>query len=145
MSFIDMLANDIWSEADIKARLHAEIRSEISEFAETELNRALQGAALKMHTLTPSEMVVLMRFKAATDRAAALGVAARSDMALLNQVIAYERAASQAAAERNAALVLAETEPETVIPELLPEPVEGDEIYAVWRLRNPIIELPPEE
>lgn len=89
-SFINLMGNDIWSDADIKARLHAEIRSEVSELAETELNRALQGAALGLHTLTPPEQASLMHFKAATDRVATLGLAARADAALLAETMALE-------------------------------------------------------
>jgi hypothetical protein len=89
-SFINLMASDVWSEADIKNRLHAEIRGEVSEQAETELNRALQGAALGMHTLTPQERVSLMAFKTVTNRVALLGAAARADAALLATVMELE-------------------------------------------------------
>jgi hypothetical protein len=89
-SMIDLMQDYVWSEADIKARLHAEIRSEISELMETEINRALQGAALGIHKLTPQEMQAIQKFKASTDRVAALGEKARADMALLNAALAYE-------------------------------------------------------
>jgi hypothetical protein len=92
MSFVNLMANDVWSETDIKARLHAEIRSEVSELAETELNRALQGAALGLHTLTLQERESLAHFKAATDRVAALGLAARADAVLLHETMALEAA-----------------------------------------------------
>lgn len=92
MSFINLMANDVWSEADIKARLHAEIRSSISEMVETELNRALQGLALGLHALSTSEQEVLQLFKAETNRVALLGVTARADMALLTEVLALEAA-----------------------------------------------------
>lgn len=91
-SFIDLMASTAWSEADIKARLHAEIRSEISEFAETELNRALQGKFMGLHTLTAAEGVSLAKFAAATARVATLGTQARTDMALLNEVLLLEPA-----------------------------------------------------
>lgn len=96
-SFIDLMSNDVWTEVDIKNRLHAEIRSEISEQAETELNRALQGAIMKMHTLTADEQSALMEFKTATDRVATLGSAARADWILLNKTLAHEQAASRLA------------------------------------------------
>lgn len=101
-SFINLMASDVWSEADIKSRLHAEIRSEISEQLEQELNRALQGKVLGMHTMTDAEMALLMQFKAATDRAAVLGSQARADRVLLGEVLAHESAVtrlSQAAVE----------------------------------------------
>lgn len=90
MSFIDLMASDVWSEADIKSRLHQEIRSEISEFSETELNRALQGKFMGLHTLTAAEGALLTKFAAATARVADLGAQARADMALLHQVLALE-------------------------------------------------------
>lgn len=96
-SFINMLGSDVWSEADIKVRLHAEIRSEFSEMTETELNRALQGAALGLHTLTAEEQQTLMGFKAATDRASALGVAARADRSLLADAMSHEAAQARLA------------------------------------------------
>jgi hypothetical protein len=89
-SFIDLMGSSVWTEADIKGRLHSEIRSAISEYAEMELSRALQGMALGMHTLTPEEQANLMRFKVATDSTAALGVKARADMTLLTQALKAE-------------------------------------------------------
>ena len=96
-SFIDLMANDVWTAADIKNRLHAEIRSEISEQAETELNRALQGAIMKMHTLTAGEQQELLKFKAATDRASAIGAEARADWILLSKTFAHEAAVARLA------------------------------------------------
>lgn len=109
-SFINLMGNDVWSEADIKARLHAEIRSAISAYAETELNRALQGMAMGMHQLTPHEQEQLMLFKAATDRVEILGTAARSDMALLHEALALELAPRRLALP----LVVPETEEQRV-------------------------------
>ena len=103
------MANDVWSEADIKTRLHTEIRSVISEQAETELNRALQGAIMKMHVLTASEQKMLMGFKAATDRVAALGATARADSVLLTKTLAHEKAAKRL---NEPPYILSNTEPD---------------------------------
>lgn len=92
MSFVDLMSSDIWTEAAIKSRLHAEIRGEISEQAEMECNRALQGAMLGAHTLTVQEKQAIGKFKVVTERVAALGVQARSDAALLVQIMALEEA-----------------------------------------------------
>lgn len=91
-SFIDLMGSDVWTEVDIKSRLHAEIRSEVSEFAETELNRALQGKMLGIHTMSAEEMQTLMRFKSATERVAMLGKQARLDTVLLAKVLLHEAA-----------------------------------------------------
>lgn len=93
-SFIDLMADDVWSEMDIKSRLHAEIRSEISEFAETELSRALQGKFMGMHVLTAAERDSLTKFAAATARVALLGSHARADLLLLSEAHALEAAVS---------------------------------------------------
>jgi hypothetical protein len=92
MSFINLMGNDVWTDADIKARLHAEIRSEVTELTEIELNRALQGAMLGMHTLTQHERENIAHFKAATDRVDALGMSARADMILLSETMMVESA-----------------------------------------------------
>lgn len=92
MSFIDLMQDTAWTEADIKARLHAIIRSEISEQAELEINRALQGAALGVYKLTLQDQQAIGRFKAVTDQASAVGVQARADMALLHKALDYEAA-----------------------------------------------------
>lgn len=91
-SFIDLMGSDVWTEVDIKSRLHAEIRSEVSEFAETELNRALQGKMLGIHTMSAEEMQTLMRFKSATERVTQLGKQARLDTVLLAKVLLHEAA-----------------------------------------------------
>ena len=91
-SFINLMASDVWSDADIKSRLHAEIRSTIGELAETELNRALQGKMMGLHVLSVSEQASLTLFKTTTDQVAVLGIAARADMLLLNGVLALEAA-----------------------------------------------------
>ena len=125
---IDLMQDYVWSDADIKARLHAEIRSEISELMETEINRALQGAALGVHKLTPQEMQAIQKFKVSTDRVAALGEKARADMALLNAALAYE-------AEYRAWQADAE----------LPEPTATDEVLGLVKQRGRIAEPEPIE
>jgi hypothetical protein len=96
-SFVDLMASNVWSEADIKNRLHAEIRSQVTENAETELNRALQGAALGLHKLSPGEMASLQHFKTTTDRVEQLGKQARADAALLDTALAHEWAVTRLA------------------------------------------------
>lgn len=120
---IDLLADYVWSEADIKARLHAEIRSEISELMETEINRALQGAALGVHKLTPQEMQAIQKFKVSTDRVAALGEKARADMALLNAAMTYEADYRSWKADAE-----------------LPEPTATDEVLELVALRGRLVE-----
>lgn len=89
-SFINLMASDVWSEADIKARLHAEIRSQVSDYAETELNRTLWDAKVYGRAFTAEEAANIAAFKAATNRVALLGTQSRADMALLAEVLALE-------------------------------------------------------
>ena len=91
-SFVNLMANDVWSEADIKSRLHAEIRSVISEQKENEISRAIQGRLLGMHTLTPAESASIALFKQTSDKVALLGVEARSDASLLSDTMMLESA-----------------------------------------------------
>lgn len=154
-SFIDLMANDVWSETDIKSRLHAEIRSEVSEMAEQELNRALQGKMLGMHVMSQAEIALLMAFKAATDRAAVLGTAARADMALLNKVLVLEPAQRRLALEP-VEPVLDELEAIANVLELDRDALEREEAQviidaasadalALSLLRNPVPEPEEEE
>jgi hypothetical protein len=96
MSFVNLMGNDRWSAADIKTRLHALIRSEVSQQLEEELNRALQGMSLGLHTLTAQEQADLQKFKLVTDSVAAEGAAARADAALLHTVLDFEQGLSSA-------------------------------------------------
>lgn len=91
-SFVDLMASDVWTEADIKTRLHAMIRSQFSAEVEEELSRAVMGAMLGQHQITAEEGAKLARFKALTDQVALVGAAARADWALLRQVMEVEAA-----------------------------------------------------
>lgn len=91
-SFIDLMANDVWSPHDIKSRLHAELRGVISDFAEIELKRAMLAESKGIHTLTAEENAVLMLFAQTEAKVSLLGAQARSDMELLNEVLTLEGA-----------------------------------------------------
>ena len=92
MSFVNLLANDIWSEADIVRRTESMVRSEFSQEAETILNRKVLGASLGTYTISAEEQADLERYNVVVLAAQAEGVAARADMALLLQVFPLEDA-----------------------------------------------------
>ena len=117
-SFINLMGNDVWSAVDIKSRLHAEIRGEVSENSETELNRALQGAALGLYTLSATEKAGVLYFKSVMDKVEALGLQARADMALLNAAMSVETAQRRLAQEL--VLLVEEGEP--------PEPINSEAV-----------------
>ena len=92
MSFIDLMANDIWSEADIVRRTEAMIRSAFSAEQEAILNRIATGAALGQYQMSEQETLNLTRYAQVSEDARQAGDAARQDMALLLQVFAVEAA-----------------------------------------------------
>ena len=92
MSFINLLADDVWSEADIVRRTEAMIYSQFSREQEAILNRKATGAALGQYTLTTEELADLQRYAQVTEDARQAGNSARADMALLMQVIDVEAA-----------------------------------------------------
>lgn len=92
MSFIDMMANDVWSDADITARTEAMVRSVMSLADELVLNRKVQGAALGQYTLTSEDETQMALLAQAGYAAQQEGIAARADMALLLQVFEVEKA-----------------------------------------------------
>lgn len=91
-SFINLMGNDVWSEADIKARLHAELRGAISDYAETELKRALFAKSELGRPLTVAENTLLVQFATAEHRVALLGVQARADAILLSATFQVDAA-----------------------------------------------------
>lgn len=92
MSFIDLMASDVWTDADITRRTEAMVRSRFTEAAELIINRKVQGAALGQYRLTPAEQAEVTAFNAVVFEARQAGEAARADMALLREVLAAEPA-----------------------------------------------------
>ena len=92
MSFINLMANDVWSEADIIRRTEAMIRSEFSLDMETILNRKVLGISIGSYTPTEADLAEIARYDQVAKAAQAAGVDARADMALLLQVFPLEAA-----------------------------------------------------
>lgn len=92
MSFVDLMASDVWSDADITRRTEAMIRSEFPAESEMILNRKVLGASVGSYTLTEAEQAEVARYAIIAGEAQAAGVAARADMALLAQVFPLEAA-----------------------------------------------------
>lgn len=95
MSFINLMGNDIWTEADIVRRTESIIRSQFSEDDERILNRKVTGLLLGQYELTNEEQAELAKFQQVVYLAQQVGNEARNDMALLNSVfpveVAYRR------------------------------------------------------
>ncbi len=141
-SFINLMANDIWSEADIIRRTEAMIRSEFSLDVETILNRKVLGISIGTYTPTDADLAEIARYDQVAKAAQAAGVAARVDMALLLQTMDYEKAMRRLALppieddEQDAA---ERAEAQAVVD------AASQEVVDLYALRNPPPELPDEE
>lgn len=92
MSFINLMANDVWSDADITRRTESMIRSEFSLDDETILNRKVLSISLGTYTPTEKDLADIERYNAVAVAAKIEGVAARNNMDLLLKVFPLENA-----------------------------------------------------
>lgn len=131
-SFINLMANDVWSEADIVRRTEAMIRSEFSLEAETILNRKVLGISIGSYEASEADLAEIARYDAVAKNAQAAGVAARADMALLAKVFPLEEAQRRLDRPALAAAVERLQQPtiEPVLDETTNEIVNGEEIAA---------------
>lgn len=91
-SFVNLMANDVWSEADIVNRTESMIAAEFSKDAAAILNRKATGQLLGQYTMTVDEKAEMSRYAALSDSAKQAGAAARADMAALQAALDYEAA-----------------------------------------------------
>lgn len=130
MSFVDLMADDRWSEADIVRRTEAMIRSEFSAEAETILNRKVSGMVLGIYTPTEAEQAEMARYQATVEAARVAGNEARADMATLLRVFPLEDA--QRRLDRVALVVawdrLQDPEVELVVDEDTGEVTNAEEV-----------------
>jgi hypothetical protein len=108
MSFIDMMASDRWSEADIINRTEAMIAAEFPPHQVAIINRIVTAAAAGMYQLTDEELADVSRYNAVCLAAREAGDAARADMALLSKVLDFEAAQQLVAAAAEEVVALAE-------------------------------------
>lgn len=90
--FVNLMASDIWSEADITNRTEALIASEFSPTAVAILTRKATGAALGQYQLSAEDAAEIARYAEVSERARQLGKQAMEDMALLREVLDVEKA-----------------------------------------------------
>ena len=96
-NFINLLSNDVWSEADILARGRALIAAQVSTVRQQELQTIMLGHMAQMRTATPEELAEIALVGQITEAQAFENAQARFDMALLLAVMAYEVAAARLA------------------------------------------------
>jgi len=89
---IDLMANDIWTDADITERTEAMVRSVLSDQEQAILLRKIVAASMGLWVLTDAEKELQQLFSAACDEAHAAGVQARIDNDLLRRTMEYEAA-----------------------------------------------------
>lgn len=92
MSFIDLMADHVWSETDIINRTEAIIASEFPPARHAILQRKVQGQGMGVYQLTEAEQAQLQRYGQISAQAGALADAARADMALLQHALDAEAA-----------------------------------------------------
>lgn len=158
-SFVNLMANDVWSETDIVNRTESLVRSEFSLAAERILNRKIQGATLGQYVLTNEEMGELQRFAVVTEGARQAGTVARADMALLLEAMKLEVAQQRLTLPVVEAVLVpaTDTTPATISnqPELDKDAAERSaaqaavdagsvEANTLYLLRNPVVEVVPE-
>jgi hypothetical protein len=95
MSVINLLANDIWSEADIVSNGRTVIASQVSEARQNELRTIMLGHIAGMRTAAPEELAEIGLVQALTEQQVLDNAAARADMALLQSTLDYEAAAAR--------------------------------------------------
>jgi hypothetical protein len=119
MSFINLLANDIWTEADMVRRTESMIRSEFSVEDEAILNRKAIGLALNTYQASEEELYQMQRYTAVAENARVELAAAMADMALLKKVFRLEDAKkTQALMPLDEAITFLQTErPEEILDE----------------------------
>jgi hypothetical protein len=92
MSFVDLMANDVWTEADITHRTEALLHGQVSKEDELILSREMIGYSLGLLIPTAEQQEKLTAYQMAAYAAQQSGIEAMADMALLREVIAVERA-----------------------------------------------------
>lgn len=90
-SFINLLADDVWSEADIINKTEAELHSVCSESNELILSRKMIGFSLGRVIPTAQEQAGLTAYEIAAYQAQQSGIAARADMVRLQGALDHER------------------------------------------------------
>ena len=92
MSIVNLLKNDIWSEADIINAGRAAIYSQISFDRQQELQTIMLGHIAGLRTALPAELAEIASVQQVTEAQAVANGEARADMARLLAVMAYEAA-----------------------------------------------------
>ena len=91
MSFINMMANDVWSQADILRKTESMIRTYYSEEQENILNRKMTGVITGNYQLNAKEAAEIQDFSVKILESRQANIEATRDMILLLQVLEVEK------------------------------------------------------
>ena len=91
MSFINMMANDVWSQADILRKTESMIRTYYSEEQENILNRKMTGVITGNYQLNAQEGAEIQDFSVKIMESRQANIEATRDMILLLQVLDTEK------------------------------------------------------
>jgi hypothetical protein len=157
MSFVDMMGNDDWSDADMDNRTRATVESIVSSARQDELRTIMLGHISGMRTATAKEMGEIMQVKALSEAAGQTLIKGRIDIVLLRAAWAVERAMARISRPAPAP-VLSDGEAPSVLNQ---EELDADlaeralvqividqasaEVAALVALRNPAPPAPPAE
>jgi hypothetical protein len=99
MSFVNMMADDFWSDGDIVNRTEAVIAETFPPARAEILRRKVMGQMLGQYALTADEQAEMQQYAVLSAQAGALADAARADMALLRAALTLEAAQRRLALE----------------------------------------------
>lgn len=112
-SFINLMGNTVWSEADIINRGRATIASVVSAERQNELRTIFLGHLAGMRVATADELAEIGLVKALTEKSAAENTQARTDMALLHEVFPLEVASTRLSKKAVLPVTEEQTDPKT--------------------------------
>jgi hypothetical protein len=92
VSYVNLMANDRWTERDHINRTELLVRSQISAEEETIINRKFSGALGGYIILNAQDQADVLWLKQVTEQAQIEGAAARVDAALLHAALDIEQA-----------------------------------------------------
>lgn len=121
MAIVDLMSNDRWTGATLRARCQALIAERYSLETEANLNRKINGVGMNLYTLTVEEQAEVNAYAAFLEEIKTAGLQAESDAVLLHQTLDFE-----AAKDRLARYRLADGKPAEVIYGE-PDPLTGEQ------------------
>jgi outer membrane protein assembly factor BamA len=149
MSFVDLMANDIWSDTDINNKVQALIRSKYSEQDELKASRLARNS-----DISANDLLFIANLDAWISSCVNEGRNARSDMQLLLQVISLEQAQARLSQpevqpeldEEGNVLNQQQLDEDKQAREQAQAVLDGAtaDTWALYLQRNPVVEEPEE-